>query len=174
MLSVFLSALCPPAPLKSLTFWRYSNQIIIIIIIIIKETLEQLYVNLHSTFISHSQPTASVKPQSLSPSSYINNCINTTTVLRPLFWDHPGEPVPEENFWTLWCKERSTEADTPTLRLGVTPSGLTSAHLHHPPIFFTGRTPSCHPTNSVKALKAITSTSALPVKQETQKLCLFT
>jgi len=34
MLSVLLSALCPPAPLKSLTFWRYTNQIIIIIIII--------------------------------------------------------------------------------------------------------------------------------------------
>jgi len=31
MLSVLLSALCPPAPLKSLTFWRYTNQIIIII-----------------------------------------------------------------------------------------------------------------------------------------------
>jgi len=24
------------------------------------------------------------------------------TVLRPFFRDHPGEPVPEENFWTLW------------------------------------------------------------------------
>jgi len=35
MLSVLLSALCPPSPLKSLTFWRYTNQIIIIIIIII-------------------------------------------------------------------------------------------------------------------------------------------
>jgi len=33
MLSVLLSALCPPAPLKSLTFWRYTNQIIIFIII---------------------------------------------------------------------------------------------------------------------------------------------
>jgi len=21
------------------------------------------------------------------------------------FWDHLGELVPEENFWTLWCKE---------------------------------------------------------------------
>jgi len=30
----------------------------------------------------------------------------TTTVLQPLFRDHPGEPVPEEKFWTLWCKER--------------------------------------------------------------------
>jgi len=28
---------------------------------------------------------------------------NTTTVLRPFFWDYLGEPVPEENFWTLWC-----------------------------------------------------------------------
>jgi len=39
------------------------------------------------------------------------------TVSRPFFWDHPGEPVPEENFWTSWCKGRLTEADTPTIRL---------------------------------------------------------
>jgi len=38
----------------------------------------------------------------------------------------PGEPVPEENFWTLWCKGWLTEAKTPTIRLGATPSGLTS------------------------------------------------
>ena len=56
-----------------------------------------------------------------------------TTVLQPFFWDHPGKPVPEENFCTLCCKGRLTEADTPTIRLGATPSGLTSAHLHHPP-----------------------------------------
>jgi len=59
---------------------------------------------------------------------------HTTTVLRPFFWDHPGEPVPEENFWTLWCKGRLTEADTPTIGLGTSPSGLTSAHLHDPPL----------------------------------------
>jgi len=29
----------------------------------------------------------------------------TTTVLRPFIWDHPGEPLPEENFWTLWRRE---------------------------------------------------------------------
>jgi len=58
---------------------------------------------------------------------------HTITVLRPFFRDHPGEPVPEENFWTLCCKGRLTEADTPTIRLGATPSGLTSAHLHHLP-----------------------------------------
>ena len=62
-----------------------------------------------------------------------------TTVLRPFFQDHPGEPVPEENFWTLLCKGRLTEADTLIIRLGATPSGLSSAYLHHPPIFFTGR-----------------------------------
>jgi len=70
---------------------------------------------------------------------------HTTTVLRPFFWDCLGEPVPEENFWTLWCKGRLTEADTATIRLGVTPSGLTSAHLHHPLIFFTGRLPFLPP-----------------------------
>ena len=66
---------------------------------------------------------------------------HTATVLRHFFQDHPGEPVPEENFWTLWCKGRLTEVDTPTIRLGATPARLTSANLHHPPIFFTGRIP---------------------------------
>jgi len=33
---------------------------------------------------------------------------HTTTVLWPFFRDHPGEPVPKENFWTLWCKGRLT------------------------------------------------------------------
>jgi len=61
---------------------------------------------------------------------------HTTTVLWPFFRDYPGEPVPEENFWTLWCKGRLTEADTQTIRLGATPFGLTSAHLHHLPIAF--------------------------------------
>ena len=68
----------------------------------------------------------------------------TTTVLRPFFWDHPGEPVPEENFWTLCCKGRLTEADALTIQLGATPSGLTSAHLHHPH-FFAGRMPFLPP-----------------------------
>jgi len=80
--------------------------------------------------------------------------ITTTTVLRPFFWDHLGEPVPEENFWNLWCKGRLTETETPTIQLGATPSGLTSVHLHHPPIFLQAGCPSCRPTNSVKALKA--------------------
>jgi len=86
-----------------------------------------------------------------------------TTILRPFFWGHPGEPVPEENFWTLWCKGRLTEADTLSIRLGATPSGLTSAHLHHP-TFFTGWMPFLPPSqqrqstegsNSVKAVKEI-------------------
>ena len=51
---------------------------------------------------------------------------HTTTVLRPFFQDNPGEPVPEDNFWALWYKGRSTEADTSTNRLGATPSVLTS------------------------------------------------
>jgi len=62
--------------------------------------------------------------------------------------------VPEENFWALWCKGRLTEADTPTIWMGATPSRLTSAHLHHPPYFLQAGCPSCRPTNSVKALKA--------------------
>jgi len=37
-----------------------------------------------------------------------------------------GEPVPEENFWTLLGKGRLREADTLTIQLGATPCGLTS------------------------------------------------
>jgi len=68
-----------------------------------------------------------------------------------LFQDHPGELVPEENFWTLWCKGTLTEADTLTIRLGATPSRLTSAHLHHPPIFFTGRMPFLPPNQQCQS-----------------------
>ena len=68
-----------------------------------------------------------------------------------LFWDHPREPVPEENVWTLWCKGRLTEADTPTIRLFATPSGLSSAHLHHPPHFFTGRMPFLLPNQQCQS-----------------------
>jgi len=76
---------------------------------------------------------------------------HTTTVLRPFIQDHPGKPVPEENVWTLWRKGRLTEADTPTIQLGATPSGLTSAHLHYPPIFFTGRMPFLPPNQQCQS-----------------------
>ena len=51
----------------------------------------------------------------------------------------------------LYC---ATEADTPTIRTGATPSRLTSAQLHHAPYFLPAGCPSCRPTNSVKAPKA--------------------
>jgi len=54
-----------------------------------------------------------------------------------------------------------------TIRLGTTPSGLTSAHLHYPAhIFLRTGCPSCHPTNSVKALKP---TSAFCYKEKTRE-----
>ena len=63
---------------------------------------------------------------------------------------------------TLWKREpldfmvqrnngRPTEADTPTIRLGATPSGLTSAHLHHLPHFFTGRMPFLPPNQQCQS-----------------------
>jgi len=91
---------------------------------------------------------------------YKINYIHTTTVLRPFFQDHPGEPVPEDNCWTLWCKGRLTEADTQTIWLCATPSRLTSAHLHHPPLL-QARCPSCHPINSVKALNTSATTTTI-------------
>ena len=62
------------------------------------------------------------------------------SVLRSFFQDYPCELVPEENFWTLWCKGTLTEADTLTIWLGATLSGLTSAHLCHPPNIILHRT----------------------------------
>jgi len=55
----------------------------------------------------------------------------TTTIFRPFFRDHPGEPVPEENFWTLWCKGRSTNhpAGHHSIRTNQCP-------YLHPPIFY--------------------------------------
>jgi len=72
--------------------------------------------------------------------------------LRLFFRDHPGEPVPEENFLDFMVQGK-IDRDTQTIQLGATPSGLTSAHLHHPPFLQAGCL-SCRPTNSVKALKA--------------------
>jgi len=69
---------------------------------------------------------------------------HTTTVYGPFFRYHSGEPVPEENFWTLWCKGRLTEADTETIRLGAIPSGLTI-----PPFFYRpDALPAAQPTVS--------------------------
>jgi len=105
----------------------------------------------HPFFIHHC-------PTRLLRSGVAPSTLTTTTTTTPQPFYGPfsgttlGEPVPEENFWTLWCKDRLTEADTPTIRLGATPSGLSSAHLHHPPMFFTGQMPflppnqQCQPT----------------------------
>jgi len=78
------------------------------------------------------------KQQHTNCTSTVNT--TTTTILQPFFWDHPGEPVPEDYFWTLWCKGRLTEADTLTIRLGATPSRLTSPPPPSPH-FFTGQMP---------------------------------
>jgi len=64
--------------------------------------------------------------------------------------DHPGEPVPEYNFWTLWCKGRLTEAEILTIWLSATPSGPTSAHLHNPP-FFTDQIPFLPPNQQCQS-----------------------
>jgi len=55
----------------------------------------------------------------------------------------------KRNFWILWCKGKLTEEDTLTIWLGATPSGLISANLHHPPIFYRpDALPAAQPTVS--------------------------
>jgi len=79
---------------------------------------------------------------------------NTTTTPQsfygPFFRVHPGEPVPEENFWTLWCNgDRHTEnpARRHSIRTNQCPPPPS-------PAFLQAGCPCCRPTNSVKALKA--------------------
>ena len=76
----------------------------------------------------------------------------TTTVLRPFLRDHPGEPVPEENFRTLWCKARLTEADTLTIRLGASHSIRTNQCPPPPsPHIFTYRMPFLPPNQQCQS-----------------------
>ena len=89
----------------------------------------------------------------------VSNCMQLTSgcdvclnvFLRLFLRDHPGKPVPEENFRTLWCNGRLTEADTLTIWLGAAPSGLSSAYLHQLPIFFTGRMPFLSPNQQYQS-----------------------
>ena len=110
---------------------------------------------------NYQSTTVTRRLRSIDTSVYdwTSRLLNSTTASPPpphhnrftaLFPGQPGEPVPEENFWTLWSKGRLTEADTPTIRLGATPSGLTSAHLHHPPHIFyrPDALPAAQPTAS--------------------------
>jgi len=47
---------------------------------------------------------------------------HTHTHFMAVFQDYPGEPVPEDIFWTFIVRGKITEADTPTSRLGAIPS----------------------------------------------------
>jgi len=63
------------------------------------------------------------------------------------FYDPFSGTTRVRNFWALWCKGRLTGPDTLTNQLGATPSILTSAHLHRPPIFYRLDTlPAAQPT----------------------------
>jgi len=78
---------------------------------------------------------------------------STTTILQPFFRDHLGEPVPEENFWTSWCKGRLTEADTLT--------DWVPLHRDQPvptstiPHFFTDRIPFLQPNQQRQSTEGL-------------------
>jgi len=70
------------------------------------------------------------------------------------FRDHPGEPVPEENFWTLWCKGRLTEADTNHLawRHSIRNQPVPTSTI---PPFFTGRMPFLPPNQQCQSTEGL-------------------
>jgi len=64
-----------------------------------------------------------------------NTHTHTHNHFTALFRDYSGEPVPEEIFWTFMVQGKITEADTPTIWMGATPSGLINdppSSLPHP------------------------------------------
>jgi len=118
------------------------------------------YVWLTNVLLSIQIPHKNTNIQKIINNKYLNRF--TTTVLPQPFYGPFSETTQvsrcqKRNLWTLWCKGRLTEADTPTIRLGATPSELTSVQCPPPPsspCFLQAGCPSCRPTNSVKALKA--------------------
>jgi len=132
--------------LKGLHRSTYFGLVSIFCVFAVQKVIRHKLLQSTSTYTTRAQ-RHDIKQYTSQYKTHYYNCF------AALFRDHPGEPVLEENLWTLWCKGRLTEPDTPTIRLGATPSGLTSAHLHHPNFLQAG-CPSCRPTNSVEALKA--------------------
>jgi len=75
----------------------------------------------------------------------LRNTRTHTTDLQPFFWTYPGEPVPEETFFRagatrnllldFMVQGEISEADTPTIWLGITTSGLISDPPPTSPIF---------------------------------------
>jgi len=87
----------------------------------------------------------------IRPADLLDTVLHThththTRVLRPFFRDHPGEPVPEENLWTLWCKGKINRG-----RHSEHLAGCHSIRIkQYPPPpsrnFFTGRMPFLPPS----------------------------
>jgi len=105
--------------------------------------------NIHTALESASFPRFPFFTKARLAASDVHHHHNRFTAL---FRDHPDESVPEENFWTFWCKERLTEADTnhPAGRHSIWTNQSPPPPSHH---FLQAGCPSCRPTNSVKALK---------------------
>jgi len=98
-------------------------------------------------------PSTSQKTTSISQTTFHHHTPHHNRFMA-LFLGTPSWTNKKRELLDFMVQGRLTQADTPIIRLGATPSGLSSAHLHHPPIFLQAGCPSCRPANSVKALKA--------------------
>jgi len=80
----------------------------------------------------------------------LNHHHHTTTILRPFFWDHPGEPVPEANFGLYNARgiNRGEHTDRPAGRHSI----QTNQCPRPPsPIFFTGWMPFLPPNQQCQS-----------------------
>ena len=95
----------------------------------------------------------SQNPKRLLPCGMLATHTHTQLFYGP-FSGTPGWAGARRELLDFMVQRKINRADTLTIRLGATPSELSSAHLHHPQSFLQAGCPSCSPTNSVKALKA--------------------
>jgi len=79
---------------------------------------------------------------------------NNNTRLTALFWDYPGEPVPEKEK-AIWILLKQETVNGSGISWAMCKSASHSRHITMPLSFLQAGCPSCRPTNSIKALKAI-------------------
>jgi len=99
-----------------------------------------------------------------------------TRPFNGLFWDHPGEPVPER--WNNLDFTEARDSEWQWHQLGhmqVCISLQTDNRASTPPlVFLHAGCPSCCPTNSVKALKPDTMYRYICLNMLNRQICLIT
>jgi len=133
-----------------------------------------IIVYLHSSVFQYWLHFSTMTFGALQIVTYCPNSSYTTTP-QPFygpFWDHQGEPVPEENFWTSWYKGRLSEADT---NHAAGSHSIRTNQCPPPPSpqFFTGRMPFLSPNQQCQSTEGLAHSSYRRLRNTICKLRLL-